>query len=147
MGEPAGDQAGFLALAADLPAVLASSAAFSGIRIAVEQPLHRTVLPRALEGTPNTLRQSRLGHMMRMVSSIGSHSPYRSLIGLSRGLDEAECRGCSPGSGRAFGSCGLSRDRRTYRTPLSLLVAGRRSAACFGESVPHAWCRGNRIDD
>ena len=40
-----------------------------GMRMAVAQARHRTVLPRAETGTESTLRQVRFGHMMRMLSS------------------------------------------------------------------------------
>lgn len=36
----------------------------------VPHALHLTVLPRASTGTASTLRQTRLGHMIRMVSSL-----------------------------------------------------------------------------
>ena len=67
-------QADFLALGAALLLAPFLVPGLSGMRMVVEHPLQRTVLPRALVGTPSTFRQSRLGHMIRIVSSIGSHS-------------------------------------------------------------------------
>src|SRR6185503_1987058 len=57
----------------------ASVAVRPGTRMFVPQLLHRTVLPRQEWGTASTLRQVRLGHMMRMLAGksfgIGPASP------------------------------------------------------------------------
>ncbi len=65
---------GYLVFGVVLLAALFFVPGLSGMRMVVEHPLQRTVLPLALVGTPSTFRQSRLGHMIRIVSSIGSHS-------------------------------------------------------------------------
>jgi len=116
-------QADYLVFGAVLLVALFFVLGFSGMRMVVEHPLQRTVLPRALVGTPSTFRQSRLGHMIRIVSSIALHSRCVAEIGEGASGRESD-RCCGAGGGLGWRIVRIVRQFRCYRTPLSLVVAG-----------------------